>query len=266
MILNDGALATSGQGKIGEDLHAVYEEIVRLYFEQGTVPDYDTLRISREYRRLAEESRSLQLYDVAAMTDTHEQLAWWINLYNMLTIHALVRFHIKLTVWERPNFFFAAEYNIGGYRFSLYDIVHGILRGNRRRWRFFPPPFRGHDPRSRFCVDRVDPRIHFTLFDGSRSCPDVHYYGSDRIDARLTDAARRFLNSRHVVYDAQAHVLVCSKLLKWYADDFGHSKAERLAFIADFIDDETARNALKKSPSRVSVKYVPYDWHLQSAE
>ncbi len=267
MILNDGTLVVTESSNTVEEIREVLSHIIETYFIPNGNPEYDKIRLSQEYNALKECVRFLQIFNPGGIESNNEKKAFWINLYNLLTIHSIVHFQIKLTVWERPNFFFSAEYNIGGYRFSLYDIVHGILRGNRRRWWFFPKPFRGFDPRIRFSLQELDPRIHFALHSGSRSCPGLAVYSPHTIDEDLDAAARRFINNGdRFIYDHQTKVLSCSKIFKWFAQDFGKTKSERLAYIAQFVDDEAIRRDLQDNTSAISVRYLPYDWHLNSSD
>ncbi len=266
MILNNGTLVVTESPNTVGDIRDVLSRILETYFIPNGTPEYDKIRLSQEYNTLIECVRFLQIFNPTEIESNNQKKAFWINLYNLLTIHSIVHFQIKLTVWERPNFFFSAEYNIGGYRFSLYDIVHGILRGNRRRWWFFPPPFRGFDPRIRFAINELDPRIHFALHSGSRSCPRLAVYPADRIDEDLDAAARRFINSNKFIYDKQTKILSCSKIFKWFAQDFGKTKIERLVYLAQFVDDDEIRKDIQEEASAVSVKYLPYDWHLNSSE
>jgi hypothetical protein len=265
MILNDGTLVVEKSSETIPQIRTVLGRILESYYDNGK-PAYDKLRLSQEYTNLNEVVRSLQIFDFTLLDTVQKQKAFWINLYNLQTIHGIVHFNIKLTVWERPNFFFAAEYNIGGYRFSLYDIAHGVLRGNRRRWRLSLPPFRGHDPRIRFSIAELDPRIHFALFSGSRSCPRPSVYDPNQIDGELDAAVRRFINSDQFVYDEQTRTLICSKIFKWFAPDFGKTKNERLSYIAPFVDDKKLLQTLRDDADILSIKYLPYDWHLNSTE
>jgi hypothetical protein len=266
MILNDGALQVTESPKTIRDVRNILAKIRDTHYNAHGIPDYDKIRLSQEYNELIECVRLLQIFDPAHIESDDEKKAFWINVYNLLTVHAIIHFQIKLTVWERPHFFTSSEYNIGGYRFSLFDILHGVLRGNRRRWWFFPLPFRSHDPRIRFTVSLLDPRIHFALHAGSRSCPYIAAYAHDNLQEELDAAARRFINSDRFIYDFNSKVLTCSKIFKWFARDFGANKAERLSYLANFIDDKDIREELREHGSSVSVKFINYDWHLNSSE
>lgn len=265
MILNDGTLVVNKSPDTDREVRNILNRIRENFFISKSAPEYAKIRLSEEYASLNEAVRFLQIFDIADLKNTDEQKAFWINLYNLLSVHGIVRFQINLTVWERPNFFSSTEYNIGGYRFSLYDILHGILRRNRRRWRFLPPPFRGNDPRVRFLLNELDPRIHFALHAGSRSCPALSVYHPDTIDEELDAAACRFLNSNQFIFDKQTGILSCSKIIKWYARDFGARRADRLAYLAQFVDDNETRDILSSEASKVSIQYLSYDWHLNSS-
>lgn len=79
-----------------------------------------------------------------------------------------------------------------GLLFSPDDIEHGLIRSNR------PHPstpqrttyFNVLDPRSRLSVPYFDPRIHFILNCGARSCPPIQVLTGDPNEAlRLAAAA-----------------------------------------------------------------------------
>lgn len=62
-------------------------------------------------------------------------------------------------------------------RRSKIKLSYGYLN----KW--FPARFE-----KEFRVDRLDPRIHFALNCGARSCPPVAYYTVDQIDEQLQAA------------------------------------------------------------------------------
>ena len=47
------------------------------------------------------------------------------------------------------------------------------------------PQFRDSDPRQQLCVSPQDPRIHFALVCGARSCPPIKLYTPDNVDQGL---------------------------------------------------------------------------------
>lgn len=60
-----------------------------------------------------------------------ERRATFINVYNSLIIHGLAVGPIPTNLMTRLNFYSTVAYEISGHIFSLDDIEHGVLRGNR---------------------------------------------------------------------------------------------------------------------------------------
>jgi len=84
-----------------------------------------------------------------------EKLAFFINLYNMMAIHALVTCGVPAGPLDRRKFFGDFKYVIGGRAYSLSAIQNGILRGNQRPPYNIAKPFGQKDQRSK--VNKSDP-------------------------------------------------------------------------------------------------------------
>lgn len=68
-------------------------------------------------------------------------------------------------------------YIIGAEIFTLDDIEHGILRSNSNM------NMQLGDSRMKFIMDKpLDPRIHFTLNCGAKSCPPILVYTPELLD------------------------------------------------------------------------------------
>lgn len=59
-------------------------------------------------------------------------------------------------------------YNIGGRVYSLDDLEHGLLRGNKPHPSTGKTAFHQGDPRLQFVISELDPRIHFALVCGAK--------------------------------------------------------------------------------------------------
>ena len=77
---------------------------------------------------MIEDLHRIDLHDLSR----EEKLAFLINLYNMMAIHAIVMWGPPHGPLERRNFFGDFKYVIGGYPYSLSAIQNGVLRGNQR--------------------------------------------------------------------------------------------------------------------------------------
>jgi len=231
----------------------------------GRHVDYGRLRESEAYAAYRTAcTPQLRTLDLSTLTAREEQLAFWINLYNALVIDAVIAFGVQRSVAEGRAgvlaFFRRAAYNVGGQRFSLEDIEHGILRENRGHPYLPGPQFAPSDPRRRWVIRPMDPRIHFALNCASRSCPPIGVYDGAQIERQLDQAARSFVNAQVTVHPDGGEVEL-SAIFRWYARDFG-GRAGVLDFLLRHLPDAEGRRWLQAHRARVRLTYRPYDWAL----
>ncbi len=176
--------------------------------------------------------------------DTHK-LAFWINAYNA---YFLILRHEKGL--QRPGIFRQKAVRIAGRDFSLDDIEHGILRRNRWKWSlgYLPYPFAPKLLRQ-LAVARIDPRIHFALNCGARSCPPIAFYSPDKLDRQLDLATRSFLESETDFLPEKKEVCT-TRLLLWYQGDFSGMRGVR----------KTLERVLERDLAGWRVRFGGYDW------
>lgn len=102
------------------------------------------------YVRSTEELQRVETHELSR----EEKLAFFINLYNMMAIHALVTCGHPAGPLDRRKFFGDFKYVIGGCAYSMSAIQNGILRGNQRPPYNLAKPFGQKDQRSK--VNRAD--------------------------------------------------------------------------------------------------------------
>jgi hypothetical protein len=232
--------------------------------EKGERVDYRQLSLNPAYQSFRELVSQLREFDLSTLASREEQLAFWINLYNSLVIDAVIQEDIKNSVTESRlgilSFFQKAAYLINGQRFSLTDIEHGVIRGNRG-FPYFPGPhFSASDPRVEAIIQPVDPRIHFALNCASNSCPPIGVYSAKELDNQLTLASRNFIQQDLVINDDQKTITI-SSIFRWYRDDFGGDKGI-VDFLLNHIVDPKNQHWLENNRDTVRIKYHPYDWGL----
>jgi hypothetical protein len=110
---------------------------------------------------------------------------------------------------------------VAGRRLSPNAIEHGILR----RSAFLAGLGHVRNPLpSQFerllRVERVDPRIHFALNCGARSCPPLAAWEPATLDADLERATGAYLVAESA-RSADGRELTVPRLLRWYRGDFG---------------------------------------------
>ena len=218
------------------------------YVEQGRL-DYRS--INDNQHDLDPLIQVLKTFPVDVLTDA-EQMAFWINTYNMLTIYGVLnelrknpKFAQKgnKSYIRRVNFFYRTKYRIGGKDFSLYQIENDIIR-----------------------KEFTEPRIHFALNCGSASCPLLKdgLYSAENLDAELEAAATIFIRSPSGAWiEEDKGVIHLSSIFKWYREDFERASGTVLNFVKKYMQDQD-RELIEGNPN-LEIKYQPYDWGLNIA-
>lgn len=99
--------------------------------------------ISNRYVNLVED---LQRVDLSVLS-VDESMAFFLNLYNAMVIHAVIKIGRPEGVIDRRAFFGDFYYMVGGFPYSLTLIKNGILRSNRRQPYSLVKPFNAEDKR-----------------------------------------------------------------------------------------------------------------------
>ncbi|KAA0175563.1 hypothetical protein FNF27_02973 [Cafeteria roenbergensis] len=190
--------------------------------------------VLRAYCKVAAE---LQCTDVSAVAGGGPcAKAFFLNLYNAMVCHGLCAFGRSPTL-AMTCFFDRVQYRVGPWRLSLNDIEHGVLRCNRPRPSSLSAPFGACDARKCLSFRSVDPRVHFALNCGARSCPAIRIYCPFSVDKALDTAVAAFLAvPQNFSVDACTGEVRLSKLFAWYRQDFaGESPVELLRWMLPFM-------------------------------
>lgn len=244
--------------QLAADLRTRLAGIIAAHTDAATgCVDYRRLARSAEWRAVVETTRGLAGARAEELTTPDEQIAFWANLYNALIVHAIVALDIREGVSEVHEFFRRIRYLVGGQTFSLLDIEHGVLRQNRPSRNQPDSVFAPEDRRRAWTVGRFDPRVHFALMCGTRSCPPIRAYRAERLEAQLDLATRGFVNA-DVEVDRARRTLRLSRLFYWYADDFG----ALVPWLVRHLDPGPGREWLAANASATTLEYRAYDWAL----
>lgn len=238
--------------------YAIFEAYVST---DGRHVDYISIQGSEEFRRYIRTIEELQRVEIDSSRE--EKLAFFINLYNMMAIHALVTCGHPAGPLDRRKFFGDFKYVIGGYAYSMSAIQNGILRGNQRPPYNIAKPFGQKDQRSKVALPYHEPLIHFALVCGTKSGPALRCYSPGDIDKELMEVARDFLRNGGLIVDPKAKVASASKILKWYSTDFGKNETEVLKHASNYLEPAQSEQLLELLAStQLKVLYQPYDWSL----
>jgi len=223
--------------------------------------NYELMRKSPEYQDYTRRAGQLKYFNLGQLATREQRLAFWVNLYNVLVVHGIMELNICASVREVSDFFRNVSYQIGEFSFSPDEIEHGILRANARPPYGVFPPFSRDDKRREFSLDRVDPRIHFALVCGSRSCAPIRFYEAGHIDKQLDMAARNFVRSSEVIILPEKSRIFLSQIFRWYQKDFGGEKGV-FRFLLRYLDRDEKSAFLERNLDHITSEYLFYDWNL----
>ena len=238
----------------------------------GSAVDYPTVKKSASFAQYVDLVKELKAVDLAQLSASAKKAAL-INIYNSLIVHAILEGLLDLNggTVARLKLYASASYQIGQYLFSLNEIENGLLRLNRKSAvpMTFRPFRKENDPRRKLMMDELDPRIHFALNCGAKSCPPIGVYSPDpeELDEQLALATESFLDDS-VFFDATTKTITLSMLFNWYKNDFGNNDEEVIEWVKTHASPElrgklqTFQNSLKGDQPKIS--FSAYDWNLNS--
>ncbi len=173
-----------------------------------------------------------------------EQLAYWINLYNALTVRVVLDAYPVDSIRDidiSPGLFADGPWGrklvrIEGEDLSLNDIEHRILRPI---WR--------------------DPRIHYAVNCAAIGCPNLPAtaFTGETVDARLEQAARDYVNHPRGSRVAGGRLLV-SSIYVWFQEDFGGDDRGVIAHLKRYAEPDLAAQLMGLS----EIDGHDYDWRL----
>ncbi len=207
--------------------------------------DYGALDAA-DRRALAAYIERLEATPVTAL-ERDEQRAFWINLYNAVTLREVLEHYpvdsireIRLSGWPFAAGPWSAKLvSVQGERLSLNDIEHRILR-----------PIWG------------DPRIHYAVNCAALGCPNLQAvaFTAGNAESLLDAGARAYVNHpRGVRFEGEA--LVVSSIYVWFEEDFLAADGSVLAHLLRFAEPALAARLARAR--RISGN--AYDWSLNDA-
>ncbi len=251
VLLTGLALGSAGSAATPAPDHGLLTALLSAHVRDGLV-DYAALKSDA---RLGRYLAQLAATDPAKLPDESHRLAFWLNAYNAYTLQLIVERQprksinevgtgglvlgsvLKTTAWDIR---FA---RVGGRDYTLNEIEHEIIRARFK-----------------------DARAHFALNCASGSCPILRpeAYEAGKLDQQLDDQGRLFLqDASKNRFDLAARTAHLSSIFKWYGQDFGEGDQAALLAAAQYAAPEV-RAAIEADPAAWKVRYLAYDWSLNS--
>ncbi|CAM3628644.1 putative Ser/Thr protein kinase [Legionella oakridgensis] len=176
----------------------------------------------------------------------NEQLAYWINVYNALTVQIVANYYPITSIQEiniSPGLFSVGPWGanlitIKNTPLTLDDINNRIIRAI---WN--------------------DPRTHYALNNATIGAPNISRkaYQGNKLEEQLNQAASTYINSLRGVHVVEGN-LITSKIYEWYEEDFGGTKQDVVFHLLIFAN-EPLQSQLKHINS---IDGYIYNWHINS--
>ncbi|XP_059655224.1 uncharacterized protein LOC132302407 [Cornus florida] len=250
---------------VSQRLTKIMSAILESYASEDRLHlDYVGISNSEEFRRYINLAQDLHRVNMLALS-ADEKLAFFLNLYNAMVIHAVIRIGHPEGVIDGKSFYSDFQYIVGGHPYSLTTIKNGILRSNRRPPYSLVKPFGAGDKRLELAFPKVNPLIHFGLCDGTRSSPTVRFFTPQGVEAELRRAAREFFQRDGMEVDLAKRTVKLSRIIKWFNVDFGQEK-QILKWIMSYLDATRAGllTHLLGDGGAVNIVYQNYDSSVNS--
>lgn len=230
--------------------HSTWDDLVRRYVrsDAGGVNRFSYSQV----RRVDRASLAGYLADLSRTRISQyrrdEQLAFWVNLYNALTVQVVLEHYPVKSIRDisiSPGLFASGPWGkplteVEGESLSLDDIEHRILRPI---WR--------------------DPRIHYAVNCASVGCPNLmtEAFTAQNANELLDRGARAYVNHPRGARVENGR-LVVSSIYQWFKEDFGGDDSGVIAHLRSYASPEFAN--MLQQVQRIADD--GYDWTLNDTD
>ena len=226
--------------------HQAWDSFLQHYTQLG---DDGIVRVDyaavnhQDKQKLNAYIKELSNHDVSQFT-RNTQLAYWINLYNALTVSVILEHYPVSSIRDiRNGWFDFGPWNdkritVDGREISLHDIENGIVRP------LWPN----------------EPNTHYALNCAALGCPNLAQkaYTADNVMHLLEENAALYINHPRGVSVADDGDITLSKIYSWYRGDFGGSDKA----ITNHLKRYATPNLKKKLEQSDTINRFVYDWSL----
>lgn len=173
----------------------------------------------------------------------NEQLAYWANLYNALTIDTILK-HMPVSSILKIKL--GGLFSIGPWDGKLITVENQQLSLNDIEHRIIRPIWN-------------DSRTHYILNCASFSCPNIQNipFSGKIINQTLDNAAGAYVNSSRAIM-IMDNKLVVSQIYDWYGSDFGSNDAQIINQISKYAKPELKTQLQKFN----KINSYDYNWSL----
>ena len=205
-----------------------WDTFLKKYVSTSGDVDYKSIKANK--KELEAITKAFSETSVLTSWSKNDQLAFWINAYNVFTIDLVVNHHPIKSIQnlDGGKTWDVKRIAIGGKKYSLNNIENDIIR----------PQFK-------------DARIHFAVNCAAKSCPPIlnsAFFGKT-LDEQLDAVTKKFISNTKY-QNITSGKMTLSKIFDWYKVDFG----DIFTFINKYSTIKVNKNT--------AIVYKDYDWSL----
>lgn len=193
--------------------------------------DYEGLKQSPD--QLNELVYKISTYDLGNTSQDHKT-AFYVNSYNILVIKQITDKYPVKSPMDIDGFFNVRTFKVAGETLTL-DAIEFI----------------------KLIEPTKDPRIHFVLGCGARSCPflyDNAFY-PEKLQEQLDFRAQLIIDRPNYVHvDEKMQKVILNKIFDWYKDQFQTNAGSLIKYVNKY--------KFYKVPENYLVEFQEYDWSL----
>ncbi|KAJ0985217.1 hypothetical protein J5N97_003573 [Dioscorea zingiberensis] len=193
----------------------------------------------RRFRSLVEQLAKVN----AIHLNDNEKLAFWINLYNALIMHAYLAYGVPKSDLKLFSLMQKAAYTVGGHSFSAACIEHVILKLKTPGYKpqaallLALQKLKLSEEQRKCSIETPEPLAAFALSCGMFSSPAVRIYTANNVREELQEAQRDFIQAS--VGLSSKGKLMIPKMLHCFARGF-IDDANLASWISHFLPQQQA--------------------------
>jgi Protein of unknown function, DUF547 len=228
--------------------YKVWGDLLSKYYDPAKGMNYKALK-AQDKATLDNLRRQMAAVDPQTLS-RQDQLAYWINLYNISVVSIVVDNYPVESIRDlstdpviRLNIFKKDLVDTRRGKVSLNDIENEKIRNGFK-----------------------DARIHFAINCAAESCPSIRpepYVGA-RINEQLDDQNYKFLNGPKGVRlekNGGELVLHTTKVMDWFKTDFDKWGGGTVPFLLRYVSPDK-RKQMEAAGNQIDVEYDDYSWKL----
>jgi hypothetical protein len=248
LVLLLAAVLPGAATAAGAPDYAAWGQLLSKYYDPAKGMNYRDLK-AKDAKTLQSLRQELAQVDPKGL-DKKDQLAYWINVYNVNVVSTVVEHYPVASIRDistdpivRLNVFKKDTVPTKGGNISLNDVENERIRNGFH-----------------------DPRIHFAINCAAQSCPPIRPepYTGAKLDEQLDEQARKFLAGPHGV-KIDKNVVHATKILDWFGEDFDKWAGGKVAFLKKYLPADKAK-ALEAAGANAKFEYDYYSWKLNEAK